>query len=161
MKSLEFAIQMELDGEKYYLEQAEKNKGNNLNVVFVMLAEDERMHAKILRQNFDKESFELKEEHSITEYENVFKSVGDFKDKLKSDPGQLDAYRLALKKEEESIELYKDMLENAVSDIDRELFEFLIKEETMHYRIIDDIIAHLIRAEEWVESAEFGIRDDY
>lgn len=29
-KSIEFAIQMELDGERYYKEQAEKNKENNL-----------------------------------------------------------------------------------------------------------------------------------
>ncbi len=33
---------MELDGEKYYLEQAEKNKDTNLATVFKLLAKDER-----------------------------------------------------------------------------------------------------------------------
>jgi len=48
VSALKFAIQMELDGERYYLEQAELNKDNNLRPVFVMLAGEERKHAEIL-----------------------------------------------------------------------------------------------------------------
>ena len=44
MNSLEFAISMELEGGKYYREQAEKNQGNSLRTVFLMLAEDEDNH---------------------------------------------------------------------------------------------------------------------
>eukprot|EP00825_Cyclidium_porcatum_P042734 TRINITY_DN5911_c0_g1_i3.p1 TRINITY_DN5911_c0_g1~~TRINITY_DN5911_c0_g1_i3.p1 ORF type:complete len:169 (+),score=41.19 TRINITY_DN5911_c0_g1_i3:76-582(+) len=48
MNVLEFAIQMEQDGEKYYREQAELYTQNNLNVVCRMLADDEKMHAQLL-----------------------------------------------------------------------------------------------------------------
>ena len=48
MKSLEFAIQMERDGEKYYLAQAELYRDTDLETVFRMLAKDENDHARIL-----------------------------------------------------------------------------------------------------------------
>ena len=49
MNSIEFAINMELDGVKYYTEQAEINKDNSLNTVFLLLAKDEGNHARILK----------------------------------------------------------------------------------------------------------------
>lgn len=161
MNYLEFAIKMELDGEKYYLSQAEKNQGNNLNTVFLMLAEDERMHADILKKKFDKLSYELTEKNTLIEYKNVFEDLDDFEDEMKANPNQLDAYRMALDREEESIDLYEKMLKEAVDHKDKTLFEFLIEQEKMHYKIIEEIISHLSRAEEWVESAEFGLREDY
>ena len=42
------AIRMELDGEKYYMEQAEKHKNSGLYTIFLTLAKDERKHAQIL-----------------------------------------------------------------------------------------------------------------
>lgn len=161
MNYLEFAIKMELDGEKYYLDQAEKNQGNNLHTVFMMLTKDERMHAEVLRKKFNEVSYELTSNNTMDEYRNVFEGIDDFEDEVKAKPSQLDAYRMALEKEEESIELYEKMLEDAQNNDERELFEFLIGEEKTHYKIIAEIISHLSRAEEWVESAEFGLREDY
>ncbi len=48
MDILVYAIKMELDGEKYYKEQAKLNRENNLYNVFMDLAKDESDHAKIL-----------------------------------------------------------------------------------------------------------------
>jgi len=53
------------------------------------------------------------------------------------------------------VELYEKMLQEAKTDQDRELFGFLIKEEKKHYQIFSDIIEHLLKAEQWVEDAEF------
>ena len=36
-----------------------------------------------------------------------------------------------------------------------------MKQEKAHYKIFDEIIQHLLRAEEWVEDAEFGVRETY
>ena len=51
MNTFEFAINMELDGEKYYTGQAEMNEGNSLKTVFLMLAKDERNHSEILKKS--------------------------------------------------------------------------------------------------------------
>ncbi|HWQ41417.1 MAG TPA: rubrerythrin, partial [Desulfosporosinus sp.] len=40
-------------------------------------------------------------------------------------------------------------------------FEYLIKQEEDHYTIIEQLVSLLSRPEEWVESAEFGVREEY
>ena len=144
MNYLEFAIKMELDGEKYYREQAEKNKDNSLHTVFLMLAEDERSHAEILRNKANELSYELKDSVAFPEYKNVFEGMDDFESEVKVSPDQLDVYRMALKKEEESIELYEKMLSEAVNDDDKELFKYLIEQEKTHYAIFDELYHILV-----------------
>ena len=53
------------------------------------------------------------------------------------------------------------MLAEATDEQDKEVFEFLIKEEETHYSILEDIVSHVSRPIEWVESAEFGLREEY
>ncbi len=159
MNYIEFAIQMEIDGEIYYREQADKNKGNALEKVFLKLAEDEKKHAGLVRNYAAAVDYKLDEDNAFVEFENVFKGESDFKLDTKAGPDQLDAYRLALKKEQESIDLYKKMKEEA--DTEKGLFGYLVRQEEYHYKIFDDMISHLKKAEEWVEDAEFGKRETY
>jgi len=161
MSALRFAIQLELDGEKYYNEQAQINRDNGLFTVFQLLAEEERMHAEILQQYAEKEDYTLVDSKSYSEFESVFANMGDFSKKTKTLPGQIDAYRLALTKEQEMIDLYKEMHHDAETEQDKKLFRFLVEQEKLHYKLFDEIIQHLIKAEQWVEDAEFGIREEY
>ena len=73
----------------------------------------------------------------------------------------IDAYKLALAKEKESIDLYEKMGAEADSAGEKRLFEFLVEQEKLHYNMFQDLIEHVIKAEQWVESAEFGLREDY
>ncbi|HHT97200.1 MAG TPA: ferritin family protein [Clostridiales bacterium] len=161
MKTIEFAIKMELEGQKYYLEQAEKNKENTLCEVFKRLAEEEKMHANILKKKFDSEEYELNHSTIVEDTRNVFSNLK--KDFLSNEelPKQINVYREALEIEKKSIELYSKMLEESSDENDKKLFEFLIKEENKHQFLFDDIIAMLLKTDEWVEAAEFGIRKDY
>ena len=161
MDNIEFAIQMELDGEKYYNEQAELNKGNRLEKVFRLLAKDEKQHAEIVRKYADEKNFELADDNSFTEFENVFSDEKDFKLETTTDPLQVDVYRLALTKEQESIDLYKKMMDEAETEDGKRLFGYLIKQEEYHYNIFDNLVDHLRKAEDWVEDAEFGRRPKY
>ncbi|WP_363319176.1 ferritin family protein [Desulfosporosinus sp.] len=67
MDILEFAIKMELEGEKYYTEQAKINKDNSLSTVFLLLAKDENIHAKILKNKVNKLSCDLKQSETLSE----------------------------------------------------------------------------------------------
>lgn len=60
-----------------------------------------------------------------------------------------------------SIHLYTNLLLEAEDSKDRELFEFLIKEEKKHYELLDGLSEMLRNSEEWIENAEFGIRKEY
>lgn len=156
MDILEYAIKMEKDGEKFYLDLAKKNKDNKLSNVFRSLANDEAHHAKIIRDK--KEGISTppsgKAEPAA---ENVF---SDAQFKIESDiPGQVDAYKGALEKEQESIDLYKKL--QSESGESKEFFAFLIEQEEGHYKLIEEIIEMVNRPNEWVESAEFGRRKEY
>ena len=160
MNSIEFAIKMELDGEKYYKEQAEKNKENALKEVFLTLAKEEGLHAAILQR--DKAStYELQQSNSLSEAKDIFKGLSDFKMEVKSVPDTIDVYRLSLEMEKQSIKLYKTCLDEAKDKQEKELYEFLIKQEEDHYAIMDELITLVSRPDEWVESAEFGLRKEY
>jgi rubrerythrin len=161
MKGLEFAIQMELDGEKYYLQQAELNQDNGLKTVFLMLAQDEKKHAEVLKSRFAKSEYALEENEKLNNISSIFDGIGDYREAIKAKPAQLDLYRAALDNEQQSIDLYKKGLEEASEPEEKALYEFLVKEETSHYQIIEEIIQYIKRTDDWVESAEFGKREEY
>ncbi len=158
MNILEFAVNMEKEGETFYRSQANENKSNGLFKVFSILADDEKQHAKILSEFIKKEKSNLTDS-KLSNISGVFKD--HFKNDIKQKPVQLDIYREALKKEKESISLYSDLLEKASGSGEIKLFDYLIKQEELHYTTIEDFITHIEKAESWVESAEFGTREDY
>lgn len=161
MKILEFAIKMELAGEKYYNEQAEINEDNGLSKVFRMLAKDETMHAKILENKLNKLAYELINNETLSEAKSVFNNIEAITGGIKQISNQLDAYKLALENEKESITLYRKCLSEATLDESKMLFAYLLNQEEDHYAIIEQIISLIVRSEEWVESAEFGVREEY
>ena len=73
MTSLEFAINLEIEGEKYYRKQAELNKDNYLKVVFELLAKDEKKHAeKFLEEGSKLKTYVFFKGRSI-----IFKDQGE------------------------------------------------------------------------------------
>ena len=158
MKTIDFAINMEQEGHKYYLEQAELNKDNELGAVFLLLAESEKEHKNLLMKRKKSEEYDLKD-FIRPNVKQVFHELKNFqKDHTEK---QLDVYRMALSQEEKSIELYQDLLKETSEPENKELFNFLIQQEKEHFNLFDDLIIMLLRPEEWVESAEFGEREDY
>jgi len=161
MDILEFAINMELEGENYYIKQAELNKDNSLSTVLLMLAKEEKMHAKLLQNKAAKLPYELKQSEALAEAKNIFSDVGAIQNSIKQIPDQLDVYRVALENEEKSITLYKKFSAEATDSETKTLFEYLIKQEEDHYAIINQLVFLISHSEEWVESAEFGTREEY
>ncbi|KAF0092642.1 MAG: hypothetical protein FD141_826 [Fusobacteria bacterium] len=167
MNVLEFAINMENDGEKYYREQAELNRDNGLFVVCSMLADDEKNHAALLKSRYENRVFDLGEGSDVNRVGNVFSGLVDVGFYEKELLGQLDFYRLAANRERESVVLYSEMLEEAKVVREKEgsrdvlLFEFLIGQEEEHLRVLEELVKLLTHAEDWVENAEFGNREPY
>lgn len=114
-----------------------------------------------LKKRLNNEEYSLNEDDSIKNIKSVFNGLKDFEASTIRSATQLDVYRLAVEIEEKSIDLYKDMLKASDNDKDKELFEFLLREERKHLTLFDELVKMLTRPEEWVESAEFGLREDY
>jgi len=161
MEIMQFAIAMEKDGEKYYLEQADKNGDNALSVVFRLLAADEARHADLLQRMQEDVAYELESDNRLTQQMDLFSNAEDFHAAVAAVPDQAELYQAAQEKERQSIELYGDLKNKASDDVSRALFAFLLKEEQKHFTILEEIFRHVNRPNEWVESAEFGIREEY
>lgn len=161
MNTLDMALSLEYDLEKYYKEQAALYKDSDLDIIFSLLAQEEAKHASLLQNKADSLSYTLVESTILTESKNLFANLENFKSDIATLPTQLDSYRFALDKEEKSYEFYKKAASEATDLQLKEIFQHLIKEETNHCIILEEIIKLLTRPEEWVESAEFGIREDY
>ena len=160
MNTLDYAIQMEVDGEEYYTEQAKLNENNSVKTVCLILAKDEGIHAQILQNKMKNVSYELSDTESYAKIKSIFKNADDFKSEIRDKPTQLEFYRTALEKEKESIALYTDLLVKATDIKESDLFRYLVEQETLHFSLLDEMVSMLRHAEEWVESAEFGLRNE-
>lgn len=160
MTALDFAIEMELDGQRYYLDEANRNEANSVKRVCLLLAKDEETHAQILTSKKNALPYHLTDHDSYLQLKNIFSEITQFRSDIRETPTQLEFYRVALGKEKESIALYTDLLSKAEDENERELFRYLIEQETVHHSLLDQIATELRHAEEWVESAEFGLRTE-
>lgn len=161
MNDLKFAIDMELDGEKYYRQQAEINKNNSLYTVCLLLAADEKKHAQILTDKLNEKSWQLIDTDTLSKAKNIFEGIGDIKIEGKEKASQLDFYKLASEMEKQSIDLYTKYFSKAEGVKEKELFEYLIRQEKQHFEVLDELALLLRHAEDWVENAEFGNREEY
>jgi rubrerythrin len=167
MDIFSFALKMEFDGEKYYRELAEKTTFADLKRVLEGLADDELRHYEII-QLMQKRSLNCWEDNPLlNSTQNVFavnsnKNYVDQQEiiaKLKDE--QIDVYRAALIKEQESAALYKKIKESTEKQEEKMIWEKLMHEEETHVEAIGNIIEQLNRVNDWVESAEFNHQDVY
>ncbi len=162
----DYALQMELDGEQYYMRLAEKANHDDLKKVFMDLAKDEQRHHQII-QSVQKDTPEkLQENPLLHTVQNVFILDTDsliedktLVTKLKKEP--VDVYLSALEKEKESVELYKKLRDELSGQVEKDLCAKLMQEEEKHMEIIENIIDMFNRVNDWVESAEFNHRETY
>lgn len=159
MNSLELAIQLEMESKKFYLGHAEKTEDRGLKSIFISLAEEESIHARILKNKKDNLSYELVDTYA--KIKNLFEKFEDYKSEIKQIPDSIDVYNLSLEKENMTKELYEKMLQEATDEKDIKIFKYLIEQEKGHCRVIEQLIEMVRRPEEWVESAEFGLRKEY
>lgn len=160
MEMLDYAIQMELDGKEYYEKQADLNKGNRLYSVFKFLANQEFIHAEILKKRKDN-IHEVPESSESFNTKTLFASLDDFKSEVSLLAKQLEVYRYALEIEEKSVNMYQELYDAAEDEKDKEVYAFLIAQEKAHLEMFSELELLVRRPEEWIESAEFGLREEY
>lgn len=76
-------------------------------------------------------------------------------------PNQLDFYRNVCEMEEKNIDLYQKFLSDTNQELDRKLYQHLINQEKQHLEAFEEMSRLLQNAEWWIESPEFGRREEY
>jgi rubrerythrin len=154
MDILEFALKMEKDGEKLYQFISKNTTDKGFKTIFQGLAKDEAQHYSILK-DLETQEIGILLKRGFIHINNVFeKKIPINLNSIKYN--QIQVYSYALSNEKESIELYKGLAEETVSDNNRDMFLKLMNQEQKHYEKIDAIITLIEQGRDWVESAEFN-----
>lgn len=161
MKSLEYALQTEMDGIEFYLAKAEANKENALHKVFVMIAKDELRHAAILRRMMQGNLDSIPQNEALASIKSIFSDTEGILEHYVSSSDQLEVYRLAREIEKRGIDLYHQFASDSQNETEHAVFRYLMEQEKGHYDLFDELVTRVARPEEWVEAAEFGPRDEY
>ena len=162
MSVFEFAMQMELDGEKFYREIAEKSTNPGLKKIFNTLADEEVVHYNTFKKLAEKTGADAIESDVLAKAKNIFvdlKNAGDFD--ITAETLQTDAYKKAMEAEKEAYTFYEKKAEEADDENEKKILLTFAREERRHYRLLENVLEFVSRPDEWLENAEFAKMDEY
>ncbi|NLL47808.1 MAG: ferritin family protein [Firmicutes bacterium] len=139
---LDYAMQIELQGKKYYLEQAALMEDSSFREIFQSLAADEERHYQFIKQIKESGLYEYQEriiEHDVAE---VF---GD----AVENPNYVKIYQKAVEFEDRAVELYNKLAQDARSEGEQAAFMMLVREEEAHRDLLQKVLDTLQRPEEY------------
>ncbi len=162
MNIIDYALQMEKDGEDYYRELAAKADNAGVKQVFTILADAEAEHYETFMQMKENHPVTRKEGDHISKIKNLFtemKSQGEGDQSIDSE--QIAAYTKARDVERKSQETYQQKADEISDPEQKNLCLQIAEEEGKHYIILDNLIEFLQHPDTWVEDAEWHNMADY
>ena len=160
MDILDYALQMEKDGEQFYREIAQKTSNEGLRTILTMLANEEVKHylaIESMRQN----KYQMTETTVLDDARNIFIKMKNQDETFEPDQEQTEFYARAQEIEKKSQQFYLEKAGQTNNDDQKKLFERLAKEEQKHYFLLENIIAFVSRPKQWLENAEWHHLEEY
>lgn len=142
---IEFAIGNEVEAYEFYRDAAGKVKDQTLKETFENLAKEELEHKSFL-EKFLKEDVANMEFGDVTNYK-----IAETLDKpeLSVDMDFSEAIALAIKNEEEAMDMYKGLADAAVDEKNKEMFLGLMDMEETHKTQLEEIYVNASYGEVW------------
>jgi len=144
-KILAMAIENEIEAAEFYQGVYNKTENNNLKSIFGKLTEEERKHRALLEGFLTNESLHMK-----------FKTGQDYKvsetvemPKLSMEMKPVDAIALAMKKEEEAMNMYLNFAQASDDTEQKEVFENLARMEQSHKANLENLYTDMAFPEAW------------
>jgi rubrerythrin len=161
MDIYEFAMQMEKDGRKFYLDLAEKTSNSGLKNILKMMADSEAKHYNVLlhMKRDDKTQFSTDTE-ILTKVKNVFIKMREEKE-FDVDVSQIELYKEALETEKNSQKFYLEKADEEKDQHKKGIFLKLADEEKNHCVLLENMIGLVSQTDNWLENAEWYHLDEY
>ncbi|MDD1730492.1 MAG: ferritin family protein [Methanospirillum sp.] len=151
MKTEEFkkillnAIDREVDSYALYTALADKVKDSALKSTFKELAQEETYHRKTLQEYLSGTKKELKfDEVKDYKLSNLIESPSP-----SSDMKPLEGLKLAIKKEEEAMQMYEKLADASADSEQKKIFTELAKMERGHKARLEDLYTNSAFVEAW------------
>ena len=156
---IEQAIQLEKKAEAAYREAAQATSDPSASKVLAFFADEEAQHAEMLRGVDTAGVAGSNLLQSAQEW--IRGAVEGGSSAISSDAGLLAVLRQALTIEQQTESFYREQSAIANDAAVGELFTRLADAEKEHFLLVGSLVEYFDRPNEWVESAEFGQRDEY
>jgi len=160
MNILDYAMQMEKDGEDYYRQLARQTTDKGLRTILTMLADEELKHFNTV-QKMKTEKLQMAETSVLTDAKNVFVQMKESKENFEFDGGQIQLYKKAQDIEKKSRDFYLEKAAQVEEEYRKQLFRELAEEERKHYFLLENIVEFVSRPTHWLENAEFFHLEEY
>lgn len=139
----------EIRGHAFYLEAARRSKHQAGAKMFRSLARDEKMHLKVLEQQYQAITqgckwltmAEARKAKATPPALNLFPK--GIEKQLPADADDLKALELAMVAEKRGYDLYKAAAKASTDLTAKAMYEFLVKEETGHYDLLQNSLDYL------------------
>jgi rubrerythrin len=160
MNMLEMALKMEEDAISFYEEAAKKTKHPVGKKMFVTISEDEKRHLEIVTQIIKGLHATNKDVSPMKNVKSIMKSLkNEMMKKVEASADEMEAFKIAMKMEQEGIAFYTQALANATKVKEKALLERLIQEEQEHYAIFSNSYQFLANTGSWFLWEERAIVD--
>ncbi len=143
-KIIKMAVGNEIAAYEFYKGVSEKTKDSNLRSIFSELAEEEQKH-KVFLEAFLSGAKPLKFA-SVTDYK-VAEAVD--KPRLSMQMKPADAIALAMKEEEEAMQMYQGLADSSTASDQKDLFLSLAKMEKGHKVRLEELYTSMAFPEAW------------
>ncbi|HBX52074.1 MAG: hypothetical protein A2275_04550 [Bacteroidetes bacterium RIFOXYA12_FULL_35_11] len=144
-QTLTMAIGNEVEAYDFYKSAAQKSKSENLKATFNELADEEMKHKKTLEAFLNNEAkqmhFQEAADYKISE--SVYLPV------LTAEMSFADGIALAMKKEEEAMNMYNKFAEASTETAQRDMFIQLAKMEQGHKAKLEELYSNTAYTEVW------------
>jgi rubrerythrin len=160
LEALQAAMQIERDGYAFYAAVARETKDSNAVKMFLTLARDEMEHLGRLETIYcalSKDTRWPTATRSSVSAHNVFPAAQQPTSTATPDMGELAALERGIQAEVDSIAFYQQTLRDAENPKARALYEYLIREEEKHLRILQAEYDYLTETGFWFNDQEFSL----
>lgn len=163
IKMVEDALNLELEGKKFYEEASRKAKNQLGKKVFASLAEDEEIHYERIKEIYSSLQSEgawpkdIGKSIKLKDYKKLFSElIKDLDKDVRITHDEMEALKVGMNLEEKSQKLYENLLQKFLLAIEKKFYQKLIKEERSHYLILLDSYEYLLDPDSWFRKREKG-----
>ena len=159
MGLIDEAVALERKAEEAYRLAAATTPDPGARTILLLLADAEAEHVVALMGRED--VIDLRGRNLIEAARTWVRGAVEGGGALSSDAGLLSALRRAMDSERATEAFYRAQGATADETRVRVLFASLADAEADHYHLVSSLVEYFNRPNEWIESAEFGLRPEY
>ncbi len=159
MEILDYAIQMERDGYRFYMDSSEQVRDPAARSMMLSLAKDEQRHESII-QSFKDGCPAMRKGKEFASIRNVFEALVREGDPVFQDTETLKSVlKKGIELERQSEVLYGNLAEQSVSPANKKIWHQLQKEEQKHEKLLALTLEHIEAPRLVLETSEFLFYD--